>query len=112
MGADAQGDRQRTDQGRQRRHHDGPETQHAGLADGQRRGHAVVALLLQREVDHHDRVLLHDADQHHDADGGDDGQLHAEELQRDQRAHRGGRQAGQDGQRVEDRKSTRLNSSH
>ena len=27
---------------------------------------------LEREVDHHDRVLLHDADQHDDADHGDD----------------------------------------
>ena len=32
----------------------------------------LVALGLEREVDHHDRVLLHDADQQHDADQRDD----------------------------------------
>ena len=37
---------------------------------------AVVALRVEREVDHHDRVLLHDADQHDDADEAIDVQLH------------------------------------
>jgi len=30
-----------------------------------------------REVDHHDRVFLHDADQQQNADDGDDRQIHA-----------------------------------
>ena len=34
------------------------------------RRHVVAALPLQREVDHHDGVLLHDADQHDHADKG------------------------------------------
>ncbi len=33
------------------------------------------ALGLEREVDHHDRVLLDDADQQDDADQGDDAEL-------------------------------------
>ena len=33
-----------------------------------RRRDVLAALPLEREVDHHDRVLLHDADQHDDAD--------------------------------------------
>ena len=35
----------------------------------------LLALRLQRKVDHHDGVLLHDADQQHDADDGDDVQI-------------------------------------
>jgi hypothetical protein len=53
------------------RHHDRPEAQEAGLEDGAS-AHRVHALGLEREVDHHDRVLLHDADQEHDADDRDD----------------------------------------
>jgi hypothetical protein len=65
------------------------------------RRHALVALRVQREVDHHDGVLLDDTDQHQDADDGDHGQVHVEQAQRHQRAHRRRRQAGQDGQRVD-----------
>ncbi len=36
-----------------------------------------LALGLEGEVDHHDGVLLHDADEQDDADEGDDGQLGA-----------------------------------
>jgi hypothetical protein len=36
---------------------------------------ALLALGLQREIDHHDGVLLDDADQQHDADDGDDVQI-------------------------------------
>ena len=51
-----------------------------------------VALGLQREVDHHDGVLLHDPDQQDDADQRDHAQLRAEQQQRQQRAHSGRRQ--------------------
>ena len=47
---------------------------------------ALVPLGLEREVDLHDRVLLHDADQHDEADEGVDVELDAEEQQREQRA--------------------------
>ena len=45
-------------------------------------GAQADAAALEREVDHHDGVLLDDADQHHDADHGDDRQLHLEQHQR------------------------------
>ena len=35
-------------------------------------GVAALALRIERDVDHHDRVLLDDADQHQDADDRDD----------------------------------------
>ena len=60
------------------------------------------ALLMQSDVDHHDGVLLHDADQHDDADDRDDIQVEAEELQRQQRAETGGGQAGEDCHRVDE----------
>ena len=37
----------------------------------------VIALRLEREVDHHDRVLLHDADEEDDADERDDAEVRA-----------------------------------
>ena len=37
----------------------------------------LLALGLEREVDHHDRVLLHDADEQDDADQRDDAELGA-----------------------------------
>ena len=36
---------------------------------------SLVALGLEREIDHHDRVFLDDADQQNDADQGDDTQF-------------------------------------
>ena len=66
------------------------------------RGARPRALPDQREVDHHDRVLLDDADQHQDADDRDDAEVEAEQLERHQRADRRRRQAGQDGQRVDE----------
>ena len=46
----------------------------ASSADG------ALGAPLEREVDHHDGVLLDDADQHDDADHGDDAEIHAEQL--------------------------------
>ncbi len=63
-------------------------------------GGLPAALLLQREVDHHDRVLLDDADQHDQADEAVQIQVDAEDQQGQQRADAGRRQAGQDGQRM------------
>ncbi len=37
--------------------------------------HALFAFGFQREVDHHDGVLLHDADQQHDADQRDNAEV-------------------------------------
>ena len=63
-------------------------------------GRQPDAAPLQREVHHHDRVLLDDADQHDDADHGDDRQIHVEHHQHQQRADTGGGQAGNDRDRM------------
>ena len=62
-------------QSRHRRHHDRPETQQAGLVDRLLRAFAFLPLGLQGKVDHHDRVLLHNADQQDDADQRDNAEL-------------------------------------
>src|SRR3989442_1287598 len=43
-------------------HHDRAEAQEAGLIYGVGRFHALLALGVQSEIDHHDGVLFHDAD--------------------------------------------------
>ena len=101
-GAVAQHQRQRAEQRRHRGHQDRPEAQQAGLMDRLARRLALVALGLQREVDHHDGVLLDDADQQDDADDRDDVDVVAGDQQRDQRAGAGRRQGGQDGDRVDE----------
>lgn len=52
----------------------------------------------EREVDHHDRVLLDDADEQHDRDHRHDGQFRAGQHHREQRAARS-KQEGQRQQR-------------
>ena len=51
----------------------------------------------QREIDHHDRVLFHDADQQQHTDQGNDGKFASGQNQRQQRAHPGRWQGGEDG---------------
>ena len=97
--ARAQHQRQGAEQRRHRGHQDGAEAQQRGLVDRLFRRLALVALGLQREVDHHDGVLLDDADQQDDADDGDDVEVMAGDDQRQQRAHARRRQGGQDGHR-------------
>ncbi len=60
--------RHRREEGGERRHQDRAEAEQAGLVDRVAGRLALLALRLEREIDHHDRVLLHDADQEHDAD--------------------------------------------
>ena len=57
--------------GRHRGHQDRPEPQQARLVDCIARRLALLRSACEREVDHHDRVLLDDADQQHDADDAD-----------------------------------------
>ena len=63
---------------------------------------ALVAFGLEREVDHHDRVLLDDADQEDDADDRDDVEIMAGDDQRQQRAHARRRQGRENGDRVDE----------
>ena len=70
-----EGQRNACQQRRHRGHHDGPEAQQAGVVDGVGRVLSVLPLALQRKVDHHDAVLLHNADQQDDADDGNHAQV-------------------------------------
>ena len=71
------------EQRRHGRHHDRPEAQQAGLIDGFLGDLPSFALGFEREVDHHDRVLLHDADEQDDADQRDDAEIRAAEQERE-----------------------------
>src|SRR5262245_35730491 len=59
---------------------DRAEANRSGRVEGLLRRQAVLSLRLDREVNNHDRVLLHDADQHDDADKGIHVELEAEGL--------------------------------
>src|SRR5229473_89264 len=71
-GAGAEHQRQGAEQRRRRRHQNRAQAQQASLVDGLARRLALLALGIEGEVDHHDGVLLDDADQENDADDGDD----------------------------------------
>ena len=45
-----------------------------------------MTLRIERKVDHHDRVFLHNPDEQDQADGGNQGQVLTEKHQRRQRA--------------------------
>jgi hypothetical protein len=83
-----------------RSHHDRPEAHEARFADRVGRVRPLAALRLEREVDHHDRVLLDDADQHDDSDECIQVELAAEQQQCEQRAEARGWQARQDRERM------------
>ncbi len=95
--ARAEGQRNAAEQRRHGRHHDRPEAQQRRLVDRVGGVLALFALGFQREVDHHDAVLLHDADQQNDADDGDDIQVQMKQLKRQQRSHARRRQRRKNG---------------
>src|SRR5690606_20004497 len=72
-----------------------------GAEDGIPWTHPLVPFGLQGEVDHHDRVLLDDADQQNDADDGDQSQVVTGQQQGEQGADRRRRQRREDGDRVD-----------
>ena len=94
--ARAECERHARQQRRHRSHHDGPEAQKACLVDRVNRSHALLPLGLEREIDHHDGVLLDDADQQDDPDQRNHAEIVAAEYQRQQGAYAGRRQGGQD----------------
>ena len=65
------------------------------------RVHPAIALRIQREVDHHDRVLLHDADEQDHADQRDQAKFRLEQQKREHRADTGRRQRGENSDRVD-----------
>ncbi len=97
-GARTKCQRQRAEQRGHGGHENRPETQHAGLKDRIFGFHTPAPLRLQREVDHHDGVLLHQTDQQHHADDGNDIQVLPEQDQCQHRPDAGRRQTGNDGQ--------------
>ncbi len=99
--AEAERQRQGTKHGRAGRHHDRAEAQHAGLEDRVTRGQMARPFRIQREVDHHDGVLLDDADQQDHPDQRDDAEFGVEQHQRQHRADTRRGQRRQDGDRVD-----------
>src|SRR5258706_10440265 len=99
-GTEADRDRQAAHECRHGGHHDRPEADQPGLVDRLRSRHALAALRLDGEVDHHDGVFLDDAHQHDDADERVHVELEAEGHQREQRAQARGGQARKNRERV------------
>src|SRR5689334_18248519 len=64
----AERDGQGAEQRRRSGHHDWPESKLAAFVNRLPRTLPLHALRFERKVDHHDRVLLHDAEQHDEAD--------------------------------------------
>ena len=106
-GADGQSDRQGTHQRGHGGHHDRAEADQAGFVDRLFGGFCVLALCrvsalrFNGEVDHHDGILLDNADQHDQADEAIQIQIHLEQHQREQCAEAGAGQSGQYGDRVQ-----------
>ncbi len=88
-GAGPEGDRQSAEERGHGGHHDGPEAQNTAGVDGVEGAHAFGALGFNGEIDHHDGVLLHDAEEHDQADKGVEVEILMEDLEREQRAEYG-----------------------
>ena len=69
--------------------------------DRLQRALALLTLGLEREVYHHDGILLDDADQEDDADDGDHAEVVAEEHQHEERADARRRQRREDRDRMD-----------
>src|SRR6266849_1240081 len=100
-GAGAEGEGKAAEEGGHGGHHDGTEAEQASLEDGLMRRQALGALGIQGEVDHHDGILLDDANEQDDADEGDDAEVDAAEEEREDGADTGGGQGGEDGDGVD-----------
>src|SRR5690242_12700868 len=96
--APAEHQRQRREERGERRHQDRPEAQQRRLVDRLARRLLLESLGVDREVDHHDRVLLDDADQEDDPDDPDHAEVVAGDDEREQRADSRRRQRREDRQ--------------
>ncbi len=67
----------------------GPKPQQTCLINRFLRRHPFLAFGFERKIDHHDRVLFHDADEEDDADERDQRKIDAANEQREQRADAG-----------------------
>src|SRR5580704_1767025 len=82
-------------------HHDGPETQQASPVDRLLGAIAFIAFGLNGEINHQDGVLLDDTDEKNDANQGDDIEVAMSDKDGEQGTHSGGRQSGENGNRVD-----------
>ena len=78
-------------------HHDGTETQQAGLKNCFLRWFVFDSFRFEGEVNHHDGVLLHDANQQNDPDQANDTEIVAGDQQRQDGSDAGGGQSREDG---------------
>ena len=101
-GPGPQHQRQRAEHRRHGRHQNRPETKQAGLINRLTRRQSLDALGLQREVDHHDRIFLDDADEQNDADDGDDVEVVVQQHQRQKRADARRRQRRKNSDRMDE----------
>ena len=74
------GDRQRAKNCRHGGHHDRPEAHQGPLIYRLGGRLTLIPLSLEREVDHHDRVFLDDANQHDQANERVDAEVHIEKI--------------------------------
>ena len=95
--AGSQRQRQPSQQRRHGRHHDGTEAQNAGFINRLYRFLALIPFHVERDVDHHDGVLLHESDEQNDPDGTDHVQFVVRQQQRQQRPHARRGQSRQNG---------------
>src|SRR5208282_6867649 len=63
---------------------------------------SVVALRIQREIDHHDAVLFDNADQKHETDDGNDAEILAEKDQCEKSPDTGGWKRGKNRDRMDE----------
>ena len=73
--AHSDGERQRAEHRGHRCHHDRTEANETRLVDRFFGTQSFVSLSVEREIDHHDRVLFHDADKQDNSDDRDEIQL-------------------------------------
>ena len=84
-------ERYRAKKRRKGRHHDRPESKHGRLIDRIFGAHSMIPFRIEREIDHHDGILLDDADQQNDSDERNDAKLEMEYDENEQRPNTGGR---------------------
>src|SRR5665213_1296394 len=98
--AGTEGQRQAAQQRRHGGHHNRTKTKQTGLIN---RVHGVlpfIALRLQRKIDHHDAVLLDDADEKNNANERNHAQILVKQHQSQNRPDAGGRKSGKNGDGV------------
>src|SRR5689334_1435422 len=93
--------RQSSEQCSERGHQDRSKAQQTRLINRFLWRLSTFSLRLERKVDHHDGVFLHNADQKNDSNKRDDTKLHVEDEQRQNRAYTGRRQCRKNRYRVD-----------